>query len=152
MGPYRFGDLLALARQSWVKQLAGALADAGYDGYRRSDALVMRLLARGPLAIGRLGEALGVSRQAARKVATGLESRGYASAERDARDARQTNVALTERGREYAEAIVGVIQQLDAAVAARASAEQLAAVDTVLRAVLADDHARVLAAHIPPPR
>ncbi|WP_308468737.1 MarR family winged helix-turn-helix transcriptional regulator [Rathayibacter soli] len=149
--PYRFGDLLALARQSWVKQLAGALAEAGYPDYRRSDALAMRLLLRRPLPIGRLGEALGVTRQAAKKVATGLEGRGYATAERDARDGRQTNIALTSRGRDFAHAIVGVIDQLDAALAARVSPDQLTAADTVLRAVLGDEHSRALARLVAPP-
>lgn len=149
--PYRFGDLLALARQSWVRQLADALAEAGFPDYRRSDALVMRLLLRGPLAIGRLGDALGVTRQAAKKVANGLEGRGYATAERDARDGRQINVILTARGRDYAHAIVSAIHGFDAAIAARVSPDQLAAVDTALRAVLGDEHSRALAAFVAPP-
>ncbi|TAM68479.1 MAG: MarR family transcriptional regulator [Microbacteriaceae bacterium] len=150
--PYRFGDLLALARQSWVRQLGGALAEAGYPDYRPSDALVMRLLLRGPLAVGRLGDALGVTRQAARKVATGLESRGYATVEKDARDGRQTNVTLTSRGRDFAHTIVSMIDRLDAALAACLTPEQLTAADTVLRAVLGDEHSRALAAFVAPPQ
>ena len=37
------------------------------------------MLWQGPLPVGRLGAGLGVTRQAARKVADGLEQRGYAT-------------------------------------------------------------------------
>lgn len=149
---YRFGDLLALARQSWVARMAAGLADAGYPGYRRSDAAAVRLLRRGPMSVGRLGDALGITRQAARKVATGLEKRGLATASRDPRDARQVNVTLTADGEDYAGAITTVIDRLNRDVAARVTGDQLAAADAVLRAVLADEHTRTLAAHLPPPR
>ena len=52
---YRFGDLLALARQSWVAQMARDVAAQGYPDYRRTDAAVLRLLHRGPVSVGRLG-------------------------------------------------------------------------------------------------
>ena len=92
---YRFGDLLALTRQSWLGQMTSRLEGLGYAGYRRSDAAALRMLWRGPLPVGRLGAVLGVTRQAARKVADGLEQRGYATTERDSRDTRQLNVTLT---------------------------------------------------------
>src|SRR5579875_3434254 len=115
--PYRFGDLLALARQSWIRQMSGGLAAAGYADYRRSDAPAVRLLQRGPLPVGRLGEALGVTRQAARKVAAGLEERGFATVARDEVDARQLNVALTAEGKAYARALRAVINRLNRDVA-----------------------------------
>ncbi|MGH9059017.1 MAG: MarR family winged helix-turn-helix transcriptional regulator [Acidimicrobiales bacterium] len=148
---YRFGDLLALARQSWVAQMARELAAAGYGDYRRSDAAVMRLLLRGSMSIGQLGEALGVTRQAARKVVGGLERRGYATTARDDHDARQVNVFLTPEGETYAEEVVAVIDRLNRALCQRVDPAALTAADGVLRAVLADDHTRTLAAHLPPP-
>ena len=86
---YLFGDLLALARRSWVREMGSRLEQLGYRDYRRSDAAVLRLLWREPLAVGGLGSRLGISRQAARKLVATLEQRGYASAERDAADARR---------------------------------------------------------------
>lgn len=148
---YRFGDLLALARQSWVTAMAAGLAAAGYPDYRRSDALVLRLLTRGPVSIGRLGDALGTTRQAARKVADGLVRRGFASTARDTRDGRQVNITLTAEGEGYARAVVAVIDRLNRDLRRRVAATDLAATDAVLRAVLADDHTRTLAAQIPPP-
>jgi DNA-binding MarR family transcriptional regulator len=150
-GPYLFGDLLALARQSWFGEMAKRLADLGYHDYRRTDAAAARLLLRGPVALGRLGTVLGVTRQAARKVADGLRQRGYATTGRDARDSRQVNVTLTAAGEEYARAVVAVIEDLNREVCQRLDPSQLAAADAVLRAVLFDESARQRADRLPRP-
>ncbi|MGH9116254.1 MAG: MarR family winged helix-turn-helix transcriptional regulator [Acidimicrobiales bacterium] len=148
---YRFGDLLALARQSWITQMAHGLRAMGYGEYRRTDAAVMRLLQRGPMPVGRLGDALGVTRQAARKVAQGLERRGLATAARDNRDSRQVNITLSGDGEAYARAVVTVIERLNRDLCRRVDPAQLAGADAVLRAVLADEHTRALAAYLPVP-
>lgn len=149
--PYPFGDLLALARQSWVRQMADALRTLGYGDYRRSDAAAVRLLARGPASIGRVGEVLGVTRQAARKFVDGLERRGFAATIRDDRDARQVNAVLTAEGMAYAQAVTAVIRQLNQDLVRRVHPAALAGADAVLRAVLADDHARRRAGRLAPP-
>src|SRR5579863_5369560 len=110
---YRFGDLLALTRQSWIGQMTSRLERLGYADYRRSDAAALPMLWRSSLAVGRLGAGLGVTRQAARKVADGLQQRGYATTERDSRDTRQLNVTLTQLGRDYALAVIAVIAELN---------------------------------------
>jgi DNA-binding MarR family transcriptional regulator len=148
---YRFGDLLALARQSWVSQMAGGLSELGYEDYRRSDAVAVRLLQRGPISIGRFGSALGVTRQAARKAADGLEKRGFASMKRDPSDSRQINVALTDEGERYARAVTQVIERLNRDLSDRVDPADLASADRVLRAVLSDDHAVRVARRLPPP-
>ncbi len=150
-GQYPFGDLLALARQSWLGEMADRLAELGYHDYRRSDAAVTRLLRRGPASIGRLGTVLGVTRQAAKKVADGLRQRGFATTERDPRDSRQHNVILTQAGQDYAQAVSEVIGQLNREVSERVSPAQLAAADAVLRAALFTDGARRRAQRLPPP-
>jgi len=150
--PYLFGDLLALARLSWVRQMASRLAQLGYPDYRRSDAAALRLLRRGPVPVGRLGAELGVTRQAARKVAEGLENREYARTERDAHDSRVVNVVLTATGTAYAQAITEVIHTLNREFCQRVDPAQLAAADSVLRAVIAgDDALRSAASAIGPP-
>jgi len=148
---YRFGDLLGLARQSWIHQMAASLAAVGYHDYRRSDAAVMRLLLRSPMPIGRLGEALGVTRQAARKITDALERRGLATTARDEHDTRQINVSLTAEGEAYARSIVIVIERLNRDLCRRVDAVDLLAADRVLRAVLADVHTRELGERIDPP-
>jgi DNA-binding MarR family transcriptional regulator len=134
---YRFGDLLALARLSWVSQMAAQLAEMGYHDYRRSDAAVMRLLQRGPMPIGRVGQAIGVTRQAARKIVNGLELRGFATTSRDESDSRQINVLLTNDGARYANAVVVAIERLNSELSARVDPADLAAAESVLRTVIA---------------
>jgi DNA-binding MarR family transcriptional regulator len=148
---YPFGDLLALARQSWLGQMASRLAELGHADYRRSDAAAIRLLLRGPVPVGQLGTVLGVTRQAARKVADGLCQRGYATIQRDTGDARQLKVTLTPEGREYASAVIAVIQQLNIELMSRVDPAELRAADAVLRAAMFDDSARQRAAGLPSP-
>jgi DNA-binding MarR family transcriptional regulator len=148
---YRIGDLIALARLSWVGQMTSRLEKLGYAGFRRGDAAAMRVLWWGPLPVGRLGVALGVTRQAARKVADALEQRGYVTTERDSRDSRQLNITLTPVGRDYARAVAVITEELNREVAGRVGPAELAAADTVLRAALFDDTARQRASQLPPP-
>lgn len=151
--PYLFGDLLALARLRWVRQMSSRLAQLGYLDYRRSDAAALRLLRRGPIPVGRLGGELGVTRQAARKLAEGLEQRGYARTERDTGDARVLNVVLTTAGFAYAQAIIDVIQELNREFCQRVDPAELVAADSVLRTVITGDGALEAAASAirPPP-
>ena len=139
--PYLFGDLLALARQSWVRQMAGRLNQLGYLDYRRGDAAALRFLRRGQMPIGRLGSMLGMTRQAARKVVNGLEQRDYVRTERDAHDFRRHNVLLTPRGEVYAQAVVGVIDALNRDLCARVDLVQLTAAAAVMRAAISGDNA-----------
>jgi DNA-binding MarR family transcriptional regulator len=150
--PYRFGDVLALARHAWVLRMAREMDARGYPGYKISDAATVRTLLGGPTPVGAFAGILGVSRQAARKVARGLERRGYATAQRDAADARRINISLTPRGVAYARAVTDVIRQLNLEIADAVTAEQLVAVDGVLRAALANaPQLRPAAARIPRP-
>ena len=139
---YHFGDLLALAREHWVRQMAEHVDRAGFDDYRRTDAAVMRLLSCRPRSIGQIGAALGVTRQAARKFVTRLEQRGFVVTARDASDARQINVELTQRGDQYARAIRRAIDALERRLDQRVERAQLLAADAVLRASLPDQDAR----------
>jgi DNA-binding MarR family transcriptional regulator len=150
--PYRFGNLLALARRSWIEQVGERMQEAGFPGYRRTDARVLALLLQRPLAIGELGAALRISRQAARQLADGLVERGYASFGTDQADARRTLVVLTARGKAYGRAIWVAQDALNDAVRSRVSQADLAAADAVLRAVFPDDKAREwVAERLPPP-
>ncbi len=150
---YRFGDLLALARQYWVRDMTEELTRAGFDDYRRSDASLVRLLMRGPRPVGRIGERLNVSRQAARKLVHGLERRGYAQTATSRTDARRLDVMLTARGEEFAAAIVAAVDLLNRRIADRVDPAELLAADAVLRAALPDERARDAAERlIPPPR
>ncbi len=149
--PYLFGDLLALARRSWVRTLARRLEELGHADYRRSDAATLRLIARRPLAVGELGAVLGVTRQAARKLVAGLERRGYARLARDPRDSRRRTVVLTPAGEAYAAAIVATLEAMSRELGERVDRAALIAADAVLRASLADDDRRRADALVAPP-
>jgi MarR family transcriptional regulator, lower aerobic nicotinate degradation pathway regulator len=110
----------------------------GFPGYRRSDAWTLRLLAREPCALGRLGDGAGITRQAARKLADGLAERGFASLSSDPSDRRRTLVSLTPEGERYARAVASAQRALNIAIRKKVNASDLVAADTVLRAVFPD--------------
>lgn len=150
--PYGFGDLLALARASWVAQMADALEAQGYPGYRRTDAWAMRLLASGPVPITQVGKRFGISRQAGRKVVDGLMARGYAATDPDVTDRRRVNVSLTPAGAAYSDAVIAVIREQNGSLAALVEPRDLEAADRVLRAAM-DERARQTAQRlVRPPR
>ena len=149
--PYPFGQLLALARQSWLGQMTARLAGRGHAGYRRSDAAATMLLRRGPAPVGQLGAGLGITRQAARKVADGLQQRGYVTTGRGLRDSRQVIITLTPAGRRYADAVAAVVDELNRELSRRVDPAQLAAADAAMRAVLFDDSTRQRADRLPGP-
>ncbi len=131
-----FGDLLALARLRWVREMAAGLGARGYPDYRRSDASVLRHLRRDELTIGQLGATLGVTRQAARHVVDGLEARGYARTTRDAHDSRRVRVALTTTGSAYADAVIDVVHSLNEELTVRLAPQQLEAARAALQAIV----------------
>ena len=135
--PRLFGDLLALARGAWIREMALRLGRLGYPHYRRSDAIALRWLVHGRLPLGEVTAALGVSRQAARKVVDGLVDRGYARVERDRGDGRRLNVELSADGTRYALAVIKVVAELNDDVERQADAYDLGVVKAVLRTVTA---------------
>jgi len=112
-----------MSTRSWIEQVRECMQEAGFPGYRRTDAGVLGLLLQRPLAIGQLGEALGISRQAARQLADGLVERGYATLGTDDADARRTLVVLTPMGQSYGRAIWAAQDALNNTVAAPANAK-----------------------------
>ena len=130
-----FGDILALARERWIRAMAQRLDALGFSDYRRSDPLVMRSLRHGDVALGSLGVTLGLTRQGARKVVSGLVERGYARVTPSALDSRRRTVELTTRGRDYLRAVVVTLRALNDEVVAGVEVDQLDAAYSVLEFV-----------------
>ena len=130
-----FGDLLALARERWIRAMAERLDERGYHGYRRGDPLVLRTLRSGEVALGSLGQTMGLTRQGARKVVSGLVERGYAEVTISTLDSRRRIVSLTPEGRGYLAAVVATLLDLNDEVTANVEAEQLSAAYSVLEFV-----------------
>jgi DNA-binding MarR family transcriptional regulator len=127
-----FGDILAQARERWIRAMAQRLSAMGFEDYRRSDPLVMRSLRGGEVPLGSLAVTLGLTRQGARKVVSGLGERGYARVTSSTVDSRRRIVALTPRGREYLSAVVETLRALNDEVVANVDEEQLSAAYSVL--------------------
>jgi DNA-binding MarR family transcriptional regulator len=121
--PLGLGDALALARRGWIRESAARLGERGFRDYRRSDAYVVRELARRSSPMGELGIVLDMTRQGARKVVDALVARGYADVSLDETDARKLVVSLSARGARYARAITEVIDELNAELRGAVSAE-----------------------------
>jgi len=132
--------------------MAQEMEEHGYRDYRIADAAAVRLLLRGATPVGRLGALLGVSRQAARKVARGLEERGFAITEADPADARKVNVRLTEAGSAYGRVVTDVIASLNRELAGRVEPAALVATDQVLRVAIDDRRLARAADRILPPK
>lgn len=147
---YPFGDLLALARRSWVRQLSDRAAAEGFADFRRSDTILLRILASRAEPIGRIGEGLGITRQAARKLADGLVARGHATLAVDPDDGRRTLVELTDRGRSYHRTLAAAAEALNGRVRGLPASDMRAA-DAVLRSVLTEDDRRLADAVVPRP-
>jgi DNA-binding MarR family transcriptional regulator len=130
-----FGDLLALARERWIRAMAQRLSAGGFEDYRRSDPLVLRSLRAGEVPLGSLTATLGLTRQGARKVVSGLVERGYARVTSSTVDTRRRMVGLTPRGREYLAAVVAALRALNDVVVRGVEAEQLDAAYAVLEFV-----------------
>jgi DNA-binding MarR family transcriptional regulator len=130
-----FGDILAMARERWIRAMAQRLDARGFGDYRRSDPLVMRSLRSGEVPLGSLGVTLGLTRQGARKVVSGLVERDYARVIASTVDSRRRIVQLTPRGRDYLRAVVATLRALNDEVVASVDAERLAAAYAVLEFV-----------------
>lgn len=127
-----FGDVLAQARERWIRAMAQRLSALGFEDYRRSDPLAMRSLRGGEVPLGGLAITLGLTRQGARKVVNGLVERGYVRVTSSTVDSRRRIVELTPRGREYLRAVVQTLRALNDEVVANVDEERLSAAYSVL--------------------
>ena len=98
-------SLGAALRRAWVGyqlRLDEALAAQGFADRGFPDTRVLRICERaGPTTASQIGRQLGITRQGAGKIVSGLHRRGYVVLEPSPTDGREKAVALTERGRRY---------------------------------------------------
>jgi len=127
-----FGDVLARARQAWVREMTSRVAESGFEDYRVSDALALRWLIHGALPFATFTSALGVSRQSARKVVEGLVERNFATIQSDRSDARRRIVELTNLGRVFGQAVVGAVHNLNEELGQKIDHEKLGTALSVL--------------------
>jgi len=136
--PESFNDLLALARLRWLNRMRAALAERGFTTFRRGDGAWVRILGYEPQGLGEMAEFIGISRQAATKMADSLESRGYVERKDDDADRRRVVLHLTDLGRRYEQAIIEVVDNLDESFRASVSPADLEAAFRVLHVAAGD--------------
>jgi DNA-binding MarR family transcriptional regulator len=133
-----FYDLLAIARLHQTHRMRVELAARGFADFRRGDGAWVRILGEWPRSPGEVAAIVGISRQAATKMADALEARGYVERAADDGDRRRVVLSLSERGRQYERAIVEVVDLLDEAIRSRVPAASLEIAARVLEVLIAD--------------
>src|SRR3954471_10616084 len=91
--------LLVAANRCLNDRLVAAVRKAGAPDVRPACGFVTRAVAAEEPTVGRLAELLGVSRQAASKVADEMVARGYLLRRADPADRRRTRLRLGAKGR-----------------------------------------------------
>lgn len=134
-----FAALLRAARATYGKAIRAALAEAGFDDVPGNGLFVVGAVARTRLPMASLVRALGVTKQAAGKLVDTLALRGYVERVPDPHDRRRLLVAPTARGTAAAAAIRAATGGIDAKLAARVPAAQVAHTRAVLLALAALD-------------
>jgi MarR family transcriptional regulator, transcriptional regulator for hemolysin len=137
--PQSFSDLLAIARLRWVNRMRVALAERGFTEFRRGDGAWVRILGAEPQGPGEVAEIIGISRQAATKMADSLEGRGYVERGDDDTDRRRVVLSLTALGRRYERAIIEVVDGLDESFRASVPPADLEAALRVLHVAIGED-------------
>ena len=94
-----FSILIVAANRCVADRLGAAVAEVGGEAMRPSFGFVIRAVAAEEPTVGRLAEMLGVSRQAASKVADDMVGRGYLLRGPDPDDRRRTRLRLGAKGR-----------------------------------------------------
>lgn len=131
------GLLLARTCERLINTVFGALEGAGYSGLSGSQALAIRFLSDGALTLGDVARLLGVTQQAASKLARDLEARKLVTRGADPHDARIRPLELTPPGQAAAEAMRAAEREVAAAWREVAGADDLAATRRALLAYLA---------------
>jgi DNA-binding MarR family transcriptional regulator len=119
-----------------AEEVQRRMAADGFDDARFAHGFVFQHLVEGPVAIGDLARAMGVTQQRASKATAELEALGYVRREPDPGDARVRRIALTERGEAAIETARRARSEVVGGLRERLGADRVAAAEDVLRDVL----------------
>jgi len=118
--------LLRAARTPYTYAVRTRLAAGGFDDMPRNGPFVLGGMANRGGSAGELIRQLGVSKQAASQLIDTLVLRGYLQRETNPDDRRRMTIELTDRGRDAAAAVRAGVEWVDAELAERLSADELA--------------------------
>jgi DNA-binding MarR family transcriptional regulator len=117
--------LLRAARGAYGDAVRAHLAAGGFDDLPRNGPYVLGGMASRGRTPADLVRELRVSKQAASQLIDALVLGGYLHRAVDEDDRRRLEIALTERGRAAAAAVRSGVEEVDAELAARVSADDL---------------------------
>ena len=106
--------LLVAANRCLNDRLVAAVRAGGARDMRPAFGFVIRAVAAEEPTVGRLAELLGVSRQAASKVADEMAARGYLLRGPDRADRRRTRLRLSAKGRRVRERAAAESEAIEA--------------------------------------
>lgn len=118
--------LLRASRGAYGHAVRRRLAEAEFDDLPRNGPYVLGGMANHGVSPGQLVRELGVSKQATGQLIDTLVARGYLDRRPDPDDRRRLLIELTPRGRAAAEEVREAIRSVDAELARRVSAAELA--------------------------
>ena len=124
--------LLAAGRMTYGRAIRANLEAAGFADMPRQGSRIVGGIARSGLNLTDVSEVLGVSKQAASQLVDTLVVRGYVERMPHPDDRRRMTVGLTDRGRSAAEEIRHAVETVDAQLAERVGAPDVAAARRVL--------------------
>ena len=131
------GFLLAKVSQRWNEILYAAFCRRGYPEVRPAfGSILLPLWEEDGLQMSELARRAQLSKQTLTTLVPALEAQGLVVRTPDPADRRALRVSLTERGRELRVVADQVLGELDTAVAALLSAEQVGQLTQSLRALL----------------
>jgi DNA-binding MarR family transcriptional regulator len=133
--------LLAAARRTYTVAVRTALFEAGFDDMPQSGGAVIARIARQGRNLRDVAGELAVSKQAASQLVDTLVARGYVERDPDPDDRRRVTIGLTERGRSAAAEIRQAVERVDAELAAKVSADDLARTRVTLGVLVDLGHA-----------
>jgi DNA-binding MarR family transcriptional regulator len=129
-----FAVLITAANRCVADRLGAAVATAGGEAMRPSFGFVIRAVAAETPTVTRLAEMLGVSKQAASRLADDMVALGFLERAADAGDRRRTRLALSARGERVRARARAESEAMEAELRERFGADDVAA----LRRLLAD--------------
>lgn len=130
-------------RRGWVGyqiRLDRAMAEAGFAERRFPDGRVLRLCRdHKDISISDIGRRLGISRQGAAKVVSGLRKLGYVQLDESATDGRERLVRLTPRATQYLNAQRAAARRIELEIRDEFGAEAFATFTRVLESIAGAD-------------
>lgn len=120
------------------------MAAAGFDDRRFPDGRVLHICARSPdVTISQIGRKLGITRQGAAKVVTGLRDRGYVTVERSRTSGREKTVRLTARATRYLAAQYDAARGIEHQLRTDLGEAAFDGLEVLLKALGGDDQPRM---------